>query len=224
MIKAITCIKRKPGMPVEDFQAYWRGKHSEVVKRLPNIRRYIQSHALPGGYRKGELPYDGIAEIWVDDVAALRAMAGTAAYDAVQADEEKFIDRSKIALILTQEHVIKDGPIPEGAVKNIEFVPRKTGMDIEAFQAYWCNVHGPIAAQIEVIRRYVQSHTLLGGYRNGRMPTVDGCAITWFESVAAMRQSAQSEAYVRTRKDEANFLDTDAEIPFIITTEHVIVA
>ena len=215
MIKAITCIKRKPGMPVEDFQAYWRGKHSEVVKRLPNIRRYIQSHALPGGYRKGELPYDGIAEIWVDDVAALRAMAGTAAYDAVQADEEKFIDRSKIALILTQEHVIKDGPIP---------VPRKTGMDIETFQAYWCNVHGPIAAQIEVIRRYVQSHTLLGGYRNGRVPTVDGCAITWFESVAAMRQSAQSEAYVRTRKDEANFLDTDAEIPFIITTEHVIVA
>ena len=211
-------------MPVEDFQAYWRGKHSEVVNRLPNIRRYIQSHALPGGYRKGELPYDGIAEIWVDDVAALRAMAGTAAYDAVQADEEKFIDRSKIALILTQEHVIKDGPIPEGAVKNIEFVPRKTGMDIEAFQAYWCNVHGPIAAQIEVIRRYVQSHTLLGGYRNGRVPTVDGCAITWFESVAAMRQSAQSEAYVRTRKDEANFLDTDAEIPFIITTEHVIVA
>ena len=31
MIKAITCIKRKPGMSVEDFQAYWRGEHAEVV-------------------------------------------------------------------------------------------------------------------------------------------------------------------------------------------------
>jgi|TARA_B100002003_G_scaffold160900_1_gene149402 uncharacterized protein (TIGR02118 family) len=224
MIKAITCIKRKPGMGVEDFQAYWRGGHAEVVQRLPNIRRYIQSHALLGGYRKGELPYDGIAEIWVDDVAALRAMAGTAAYDAVQADEERFIDRSKIVLILTQEHLIKDGPIPDGAVKNIEFVPRKTGMDVEAFQAYWRDVHGPIAAQIDVIRRYVQSHTLLGGYRDGRVPAIDGCAITWFDSVAAMRQSAQSEAYDRTRKDEPNFLDTETEIPFIITTEHVIVA
>ena len=191
---------------------------------MPNIRRYIQSHALPGGYRKGELPYDGIAEIWVDDVAALRAMAGTKAYEAVQADEENFIDRAKMALILTQEHVIKDGPIPDGAVKNIEFVSHKPGMEIEAFQAYWRDVHGPIAAQIEVIRRYVQSHTLLGGYRDGRKPAMDGCAITWFDSVAAMRQSAQSEAYERTRRDEPNFLDTDSEIPFIITTEHTIVA
>ncbi|MBT4491079.1 MAG: EthD domain-containing protein, partial [Rhodospirillaceae bacterium] len=209
---------------VEDFQAYWRGEHSEVVKRLPNIRRYIQSHALLGGYRKGELPYDGIAEIWVDDVAALRAMAGTDAYGAVQADEETFIDRSKLALILTQEHVIKDGPIPDGAVKNIEFVTRRTDMDVQAFQAYWRDIHGPLAARIEVIRRYVQSHTLLGGYRDGRVPAIDGCAMTWFDSVAAMRQSAQSEAYDRTREDEPNFLDTDPEIPFIITTEHVIVA
>jgi uncharacterized protein (TIGR02118 family) len=223
MIKAITCIKRKPGMLVEDFQSYWRGEHAAVVKHLPNIRRYIQSHALLGGYRKGELPYDGIAEIWVDDVAALRAMAGTDAYAAVQADEENFIDRTKMTLILTQEHVIKDGPIPDGAVKNIEFVPRKTGMDVAAFQAYWRDVHGPIAAQIQVIRRYVQSHVLLGGYRDGRQPTIDGCAITWFDSVAAMRESAQGEAYGRTREDEPNFLNTDSEIDFIITTEHVIV-
>ncbi len=224
MIKAITCIKRKPGMLVEDFQSYWRGEHAAVVKHLPDIRRYIQSHALLGGYRKGDLPYDGIAEIWVDDVAALRAMAGTDAYAAVQADEENFIDRSKMALLLTQEHVIKDGPIPDGAVKNIEFVPRKTGMDVAAFQAYWRDVHGPIAAQIQVIRRYVQSHVLLGGYRDGRQPPFDGCAITWFDSVAAMRESAQSEAYDRTREDEPNFLNTDSEIDFIITTEHVIVA
>ena len=223
MIKVITCIKRKPGMSVEDFQAYWRTDHAEVVKGLPNLRRYIQSHALPGGYRKGELPYDGIAEIWVDDVDTLRANAGGAAYEAIQRDEENFIDRPNMATILTQEHIIKDGPIPEGAVKNIEFVPRKTGMEVEAFQIYWRDVHGPIAAEIEVIRRYVQSHTLLGGYRDGRVPAWDGCAITWFDNVAAMRQSAQSAAYARTREDEPNFLDTDKEIPFIITTEHVII-
>ena len=130
MIKVITCIKRKPGMSVEDFQAYWRTDHAEVVKGLPNLRRYIQSHALPGGYRKGELPYDGIAEIWVDDVDTLRANAGGAAYEAIQRDEENFIDRPNMATILTQEYIIKDSPIPKGAVKNIEFVPRKTGMEV----------------------------------------------------------------------------------------------
>ena len=69
----------------------------------------------------------------------------------------------------------------------------------------------------------MQSHTLLGAYRDGREPAIDGCAITWFDCVAAMRQSAQSEAYERTREDEPNFLNTETEIPFIITTEHVIV-
>ncbi|MFP6747904.1 MAG: EthD domain-containing protein [Alphaproteobacteria bacterium] len=224
MIKAITCIKRKPGLSVEDFQAYWRGEHAAIVTKLPNIRRYVQSHALPGGYRKGELPYDGIAEIWVDAVDTLRAWAGSEAYGAVQRDEENFIDRSKLALILTQEHVIKDGAIPQGALKNIEFVPRKPGMAVEAFQTYWREVHGPIAAEIEVIRRYVQSHTLPGAYRDGRRPAIDGCAITWFDGIDSMRQSAQSPAYGRTREDEPNFIDTSSEIDFIITTEHVIVA
>lgn len=223
MIKAITCIKRKPGLSVTDFQAYWRGNHAEVVKGLPGIRRYIQSHALPGGYRKGELVYDGIAEIWIDSVDTLRAWAGSAAYGAVQQDEENFIDREKMLLILTQEHVIKDGAVPDGAMKNIEFVPRKPDMAPAAFQAYWREVHGPIAAEIEEIRHYVQSHTLLGAYRDGRQLPIDGCAITWFNSTAAMRQSAQSPAYDRTRKDEPNFIDTSSEIPFIITTEHVIV-
>ena len=224
MIKAITCIKRKPGISVEDFQDYWRGKHAEVVKGLPHIRRYIQSHALLGGYRKGELPWDGIAEIWVDSVDTMRAWAGGDAYGAVQRDEENFIDRGKMALILTQEHVIKDGAVPDGALKNIEFVPRKPSMEVAEFQAYWRDVHGPIAAEIAVIRRYVQSHTLPGAYRDGRQPAMDGCAITWFDSIDTMRQSAQSPAYDRTRKDEPNFIDTENEIDFIITTEHVIVA
>ena len=135
MIKVITCIKRKPGMSVEDFQAYWRTDHAEVVKGLPNLRRYIQSHALPGGYRKGELPYDGIAEIWVDDVDTLRANAGGAAYEAIQRDEENFIDRPNMATILTQEYIIKDSPIPKGAVKNIEFVPERPAWRSKPFKS-----------------------------------------------------------------------------------------
>ena len=224
MIKAITCIKRKPGMGVEDFQSYWRGNHADVVIKLPNISRYVQSHALIGGYRKGELPFDGIAEIWADNVDVFRSWAGSCEYKALEQDEEKFIDRSETVLILTREHVIKEGPVSSGALKNIEFVSRKSDMPVDAFQAYWRNVHGPIAAEILMIRRYVQSHTLPGAYRNGRLPEVDGCAITWFENIDSMRQSALSVAYERTRKDEANFIDVTKEVPFIITTEHIIVA
>src|SRR3989454_8056695 len=67
MVKAVSFFKRKAGMSVDAFQAYWRTAHPEVVVKLPGIRRYVQSHTLPSAYRKGEPVYDGIAELWFDD-------------------------------------------------------------------------------------------------------------------------------------------------------------
>lgn len=223
MIKGCTLFKRKAGMSVEDFQAYWLNEHPKEVTKLPGIRRYVQSHPLTGGYRKGELVYDGLAEVWADDVAAFRAMSTSPQYKALIADEERFIDRSSMVFLLTEEHVIKEGPVPADGLKNIEMVHHRKDMAIPDFQAYWRGTHGPIAAEIPMIRRYVQSHVRLSGYRREPKPVCDGLAITWFDSIEAMRQSATTEAYARTREDEPNFIDTDGTIPTIITKEHVIV-
>ena len=108
-------------------------------------------------------------------------------------------------------------------MKNIEFVHRRPDLGVEEFQRYWREVHGPLASEIPVILRYVQSHCRRGGYAKGRQPPCDGVAITWFESTAAMRESARTDAYARTRADEANFI-SPGELPFIITREHVVIA
>jgi uncharacterized protein (TIGR02118 family) len=139
------------------------------------------------------------------------------------ADEAVFIDRATMGLILTEEHVIKDGPAPPGGVKNVEFVTRKPGLAVHDFQRYWREVHGPLAAQIPVIRRYVQSHARMTAYERGRTPAYDGVAITWFDDTRAMRASAASAQYPRVRADEPNFI-APGDAPFIITAEHVIVA
>ena len=223
MVKLVVWFKRRAGMEVEPFQEYWRTRHADVVRDLPGVRRYVQSHTLLAGYRKGEPVYDGIAEVWFDDTNVIRALDGTAALRAVQEDEARFIDRSTMKTLVTDEHLIKDGELPDGCVKNIEFVHRRADLDVEAFQRYWREVHGPLASEISVILRYVQSHCRRGGYANGRQPPCDGVAITWFESTAAMRESARSDAYARTRADEANFI-APGELPFIITREHVVIA
>ncbi len=54
MVKTITFIKRKPGMSVDDFGQYWRKQHAAIVTRLPGLRRYVQCHTIPSGYRNGE--------------------------------------------------------------------------------------------------------------------------------------------------------------------------
>lgn len=199
MVKMVAFFKRKPGVSVEDFQHYWRATHAALVVKLPGIRRYVQSHTLRSGYRKGEPAYDGVAEVWFDDTDAMRAVAQISAYTAVRADEANFLDLSTMGSIITEEYIIKDGPIPPHGVKNIEFVTHP------------------------VVRRYVQSHTRKSIYASGKTPLYDGVALTWFDDTQAKRVSATTPEYARTRADEIHFIAPGA-LPFIITKEHVIVA
>lgn len=221
MVKTIIVLKRKPGMRVEAFQEYWRTTHADLVKKVPELRRYAQCHTLLSGYHKGEPVYDGVAELWYDDTSAMRRITDAPESRAALADDQHFLDTSQMAFILTEEHVQKDGPTDASMVKLIEFVHRKPGMEVEKFQEYWRTVHGPLAAKIPMIRRYVQCHTRLSAYRAGRQPIYDGVAQVWFDSTDAMRQSATTPEYAAVRADEPNFIDVD-RLTFIITREHVI--
>ena len=52
-------------------------------------------------------PYDGVAEIWFDDLDAAAAMFTSHQYETVvAADEENFLDRSKTVFVYAHEHSI----------------------------------------------------------------------------------------------------------------------
>lgn len=220
MLKIVTLMKRRPDLSVEEFQADWRERHGPLMARLPGLLRYVQSHALLQGYRKGELLFDGIAELWFDDEAAHAAAKASPIFAAAEQDLDRFADRSALIEMPVDVHVIKDGPIPPGAVKNIEFVNRRPGMALAAFRAYWREVHGPLASTIPVLRRYEQNHLKASAYAAGE-PRHDGLAITWFASTADMKLGTTTPEYAATRADEPNFLP-DGHLPIIITREHEI--
>jgi uncharacterized protein (TIGR02118 family) len=223
MVKVITFLKRKAGMPVEEFQRYWRNRHPEAVLRLPGIRRYVQSHSLASTYGAGEPVYDGIAEVWADDTGVLRAMTQSPHHPALQEDEARFIDRATMGVVITEDHVVKDGPVPPDAVKSVAFLNRRPGMSIEEFQRHWRDVHGPIASRLSGLRRYVQSQTRRSAYEGGRVPAYDGVALTWFDSTEAALSTVATDEYARVVSDNAVLLAPGA-IPSILTREHVIVA
>ncbi len=222
MVKAIYFIKRKPGMSLEDFRRYWLTTHAGLVRKVPELRRYVQSHTLDSGYRRHEPIYDGVAELWYDDTTTMRRIADTPASRAAADDDANFIDMSTFHFILTDERVQVDGAVREGMPKLISFIKRKAGMDVGAFQAYWANHHGPLASKIPGLRRYVQCHVRPSAYRAGREPRYDGVPETWFDDIDAMRASEQTPEYRAVRADEANFL-APGRLPFIITREYVIV-
>jgi len=219
MVKVLTFLTRKSGMPVDEFQEYWRTRHPDAVTRLPGIRRYVQSHVLPPAYAKGEPVHDGIAEVWADDTDALRAMTKSSAYPALIADEARFIDRARMGFIVTEEHVAKDG---YGAVKAIEFFTRRADLSVEAFQRYWRESHAALAIRVPGIRRYVISATRASAYAGGRAPAYDGAALMWFESADTLKAAGGSPEYKALVADRVNFL-APGPPPFLLTKEYVIV-
>lgn len=219
MVKVLTFIKRKAGMPVDEFQEYWRTRHPDAVAKLPGIRRYVQSHVLPPTYAKGEPVHDGIAEVWADDTDALRAMTKSPAHPALIEDEARFIDRARMGFIVTEEHVAKDG---YGALKAIEFFTRKPDLPVDAFQRHWRETHAALATRVPGVRRYVISATRASAYAGGRAPAYDGAALMWFESADTLKAAGGSAEYKALVADRASFL-TPGQPPFLLTREYVIV-
>jgi uncharacterized protein (TIGR02118 family) len=217
MRKIVTLVKRAAGLSVQEFQARWAEVHGPLAARAPGVRRYVQSHALEKGYTKGELLYDGISEAWFDDDAACAAYGGCEAARVVEADLRLLIEPSRLVRMPVDVHIIKNGRVPNPAVKNIEFVNRKPGMALGPFRDYWRGKHGPLAATIPVLRRYEQNHLALSEYEAGE-PPFDGLAITWFDSTADMKAGTLTPEYAATRTDESNFLPS-GHLPIIIAHE-----
>ncbi|HEY6394593.1 MAG TPA: EthD domain-containing protein [Candidatus Binataceae bacterium] len=222
MVKAIYFIKRKPGMSLENFRHYWLNNHAEVVRKVAEIRKYVQSHTLDSGYSTHEPAYDGIAELWYDNTDVMRQIVNTPESRAAGEDDANFIDMTKFGFILVDERVQKEAPTTPEMPKLIAFLTRKAGMDVDKFQAYWRGHHGPVASKIPQVRRYVQCHVRRSAYMSGRSPVYDGVAETWFENLDAMRESGDTEEYRAVRADEANFLEP-GKIQFIIAREYPII-
>jgi uncharacterized protein (TIGR02118 family) len=86
VIKLCYCLRRKPGMSREEFGRYWHDVHGPIGRRIPGLRRLVQVHAT------GDGGYDGIAELWFDDVEALEAARRSPQWAASTADEANFVD------------------------------------------------------------------------------------------------------------------------------------
>jgi uncharacterized protein (TIGR02118 family) len=106
MIKVVYCITKKPGMSDGQFFAYWQNVHGPIGARIPGLRKLVQSRRVevPGDRYKAD--FDGMAELWFDDMEALLAARESPEWKAATDDEVNFIDHSNIAYFVSQECVV----------------------------------------------------------------------------------------------------------------------
>ena len=96
-------------MSVDEFSRYWHDVHGPFGRPIPGLRRLVQSHPVSHRDDLGPPPFDGMAELWLDDLAALRAARQSPEWRASSDDEANFIDETRTALFLTEEREIAVG-------------------------------------------------------------------------------------------------------------------
>jgi len=82
MYKIISVLARKPDQTVEEFVKHWEGVHAPLVKSVPGVVRYTLSIVKGSSTRTDgvgplELPADGFAELWFEDMASLQKAAAS---------------------------------------------------------------------------------------------------------------------------------------------------
>jgi uncharacterized protein (TIGR02118 family) len=107
MIKVVYCVTKKPGLTDEEFFYHWKNIHGPIGARIPQLRKLAQSHRISiPDVRPPD--YDGVAELWFDDLESLLTARKSAEWKASTDDESNFIDPNKVAYFVSQEYIVFD--------------------------------------------------------------------------------------------------------------------
>lgn len=259
MIRLTFVLRRKPGMTFSDFQTYWKNQHAPLVAshahRL-NILKYVQVHTLtdpdeeqPQGPRgKMIKPYDGVAELWFENLESIKNNSNpeaTAAANSLLEDEKKFIDLPHSPGWLNYE-CPQINPTPElivakpsTAVNKFYYVLQPLdSWGFDEMQFYWRAHHGPLVRKVGPAigaKRYIQVHRIEDEFNEAFAQSrgiIDepyvGHAELWFDS-AGIDTSGNVNPSPEAAKggqllyeDEAKFIDFTRSAMWF-GKEHVIV-
>lgn len=120
MFKITYCLRRRPDLSPDQFDAYWRDHHAPLVRKhadVLRIRRYVQSTrvdsdlaGIAATVRGAPEAFDGVAEVWFDTKedfqAGFATVEGRAAGRTLLEDEKRFVDLKNSPIWVATERAI----------------------------------------------------------------------------------------------------------------------
>lgn len=89
----------------EGFDAHYRDVHVPLASKLPGLRRFTASH--PRALGGGDAPYL-VAELWFDDVDAMKAALRSAEMADTAADAQEMVAKFEVAAMTMFTGLVTD--------------------------------------------------------------------------------------------------------------------
>lgn len=103
-MKILFCLNRKEGMTHREFGEYWYAEHAPIAKEMPNLKKYTL--AFPDD--PDEAAYDGMAELYFEDMGAVEEAMDSQAGEEAAADLPNFADTEEMLQLVVEERTVFD--------------------------------------------------------------------------------------------------------------------
>lgn len=230
MIKSFSFLVRRPEISREAFLRHWTEVHAPMCRDVPGLRGYVlclpvQEHVRDDVAALEMAPFDGVAQLWFDDLEARARAAASPAGRRWHADGASII--GGIRTFVTEEQVVL--PVADGdrrpPLKALTVIQRRPDSTPGAFHHHWRVVHAAMAREVPELRGFVLSGIVEEQFRPDIAPfpmagPIDGFAESWFGSLEARARMVASPEARRWFADGAAFL---GRVKTVVLAERVMV-
>jgi hypothetical protein len=248
VIKVIRAVRRLPGVPAEEFHAWWRDEYAPRVAQNAGalrLRRYVQLHALATAEAESAATnqpefFDGFDERWFDSLEDSNAFAKHVAAE-LGVEEARYIDVARsLSPIPTLEYVVIDAPRADGPLAGLSAgltlmhcLHRSPQVTRAEFLRWWSGQHRDVVLRVSESRRQtrdVQNHVLPDWAeecmaRGEAEPYIGFKENSWhsLEDRASALASTEGQQASRALQDDGTALLDRARSSVVFTTPVVVI-
>ncbi len=227
MIKTIALMKRKPGIPREEFVTHYEDVHVPLSLRLlPWFRHYVRNH-VRRVITPSEFGFDCLSQFWFDSLDdAMKLMEFVQSDDGlpIREDEQNFLDTSATTPFLVDEKSsdINTADAGTDSVKAIALLKRKPDISRAEFETHYERKHAPlIISRASGLIKYVRNYVAASD--DGPEPLYDCISELWFrnkDAYEATMSNRLGKARTEIEGDEKTFLDMNSVV-FLLVSERI---